>query len=702
MKNKTQMRADLRLDLKDASTTWADAELDRCIDRAVADLSRFLPAEKLYEETLSFTITDEAVTMPADTDADKIVDGMDIGSSSAGDTCTIAAQPDVARPVTFTITDANASITILSLIVKGVDENGHSIIEYLHFGGGGSKTGTGKQYFKYIHEIEIDQISGNGASDVLDIGIGAYTDVWVTLANKQIEDASETLDDGSGTAYIRDTDFRIDYARGRIKAISGGDISAADSLEIDYTKSKISIDLSSLHNFTRLDRVLYPAGEVPQEFASADFFGNVMTVTSTSDGSQAEMSEKEHIVVRYFANYDPPTDNAPGSYPKVLEQTVETAAGAYALFMIALKYEHQMAADLVLGDAELAGGDTSLTSAGTNLESAGTELGLTTAIHALADAAFDKASTYGANAVTALNSASSAAALGTIALGKVATYLENNSNEDSKGWLTKITTDVAELRTKIIVAQDAMASYLSEVDTTDLAGAEAIWDTSQKSSVIAGTLPNMTDYLTTGDDTINTINVGDNVPELRRDYSAAAERISNAWANRRQDFLTAADRRISAALGYATEISQRLSNLRSYIEQADGWGKIASGFVDEAAQRVAVAQAYVADAASQVSISDMYIAEGQARVNEIHTHILEAGTFKDIAGIYRSMAEMQYNNSASYQNAASQYRQLADRFRSEAIERRNEVWAIWRDPKGYVGELSAVMNRQPTQYSRSW
>jgi len=61
--NLTEYRDSLRVDLKDPGgedTIWTDDELNRSIYRAMSDLSRFLPQEKVYEVTLKFTITDEA------------------------------------------------------------------------------------------------------------------------------------------------------------------------------------------------------------------------------------------------------------------------------------------------------------------------------------------------------------------------------------------------------------------------------------------------------------------------------------------------------------------------------------------------------------------------------------------------------------------------------------------------------------------
>lgn len=751
-KNRTQMRSDLRLDLKDSATTWSNGELDRCIERAVGDLSRFLPDEKLYEESLQFTVTGKTVTFPADTSATAIVNASSLAAVIAGDFIAAAAQPDVPRPITWTLTDANNSIVILSIIVSGTDRNGDSIVERFHYGFGGVKTGIGSLYFKYVHSIEIDQFAyaASAGGDTLSIGYGAYTDVWVWLANKPIKKDSETVTD-----HARDAAYVMDYANGRIKAISAGGISAGDSDTIGYTKSKISLDLSSLPGFIRLRDVEYPCGEIPQEHASYEVFGNVVTVTSMQSTSQHEMDEDKHIAMRYYARHYPPTDKAPGSYPDFLDSTVELAASAYALFMIATKYEHQMATDLSTGEGKISSAESSIGDAESSIERAKSSLGdernsaaevtnslvagaaiisvatselaLTTDIHTLVDAAFNKIDGKVAAVVSALGDAATQASGATSALVKVATYLEDNSNQDAKHWLTEITSDAAELRTKITVALGGAASHLAHLATAtngDFALAEAVWAEEVKHilSDAAVTVPNAEDLLEAGDDKIDLVNIGADVAELNRRYAETALNMAEKWAAKRRDYLTGMARRIDAAMAFTTEASQRLYNLRSYMEQAEGWGNIAKIFVEEATQRVATCHAFLGKADGFIAICRAFTEEGMARIAEIRTHIEEAAVYQGLAGvhvdsaavyqavasthgnaaavyqgvaaIHRDLATAYHNEVALYQAQADTHGELAEKFREEAIERRNEAWAIWRDPKQYIGQFSLSSRRQ--------
>lgn len=593
--------ADLRLDLKDSGSVWSDPELTRCIDKAVSDLSRFLPREKIYEETIDYAVSAELFTTPAAEDDDWIVDAWSMNNEVAGATVTIANHfLDVPRPVKVTLTDANNSVNQMTLIVKGTDKDGNYVEEsfYLH----GGKVQTGKQYFYHIIQVELDQVGGNGPGDTIDVGSGTNVGVYVSLANKPIRPRAITLTSSpAGTTYALDTDFIMDYANGRVAIKSGGSMAAATAYLITYEKSRISIDLNDLPGFIKVNRVEHPGDNVPQTHESSDLFGNILTLTGSGDENQKEVTDKQHVVVQYFASHTPPSNIAAGSYPDFLDNTVILAASAYALFIEALQYEF---------------------AAVTDLASVRTALTSLAAVHTLAAAA----------------------------LAKVITYLESNSSEDSKFWLTKITTDIAGLRTAIGTALDAANTYLDEVDTTDLQGAEGVWADEVKHILTEAGIPNAEDFLELGDDFIQTVNVAADVGEGYRRYADTALEMAKAWAQKRADFLTEASARTNAAMGFVQEAIQRLSNLRTYIEQATGWGRIAETFVAEASGRIAEMDRYLSEA-------------------------------------------------AQYGAAANTDLQLSDRLREQAVERRNEAWSIWRSPDQLGADLTSSSARQPGRYN---
>ncbi len=486
-KTLTTMRADIKIDLNDGATLWSTSELDRCVQRAVADLSRYLPRERIYEVTVSTAVEDEASTAPA---------------------------------------------------------------------------------------------------------VGTY----LALTYKPIKYQSETVTDATGaTTYTRDTDYTMDYSNGEYTIISTGSITESDDLLFTYTKSKISIDLSSKTDLIRVTKVEYPIGQTPQSIASYETYGNILTITSLPGESQTNLSENKHIAIHYQGEHTAPTVSAAGTNPSFLDWTIEHAAAGYCMLVRAADYEHQAATDAGL---------------------ATTALSSIAAIHTLAAAA----------------------------LAKVITYIETNAGGTAKAVLEAITTGAANLRTAVNTALDAANAYLDEVDTTDLQGAEAVW-ASEADYVTGTSAPASKHYLTTGDDKINLVNVGSNVPENYAEYARQSLELAKHFAQTRMDFISQANARTNAAIGYIQEAAQRLSNLSTHIEEANGWVGVAMSFVQEASQRIAQIDRYISTA-------------------------------------------------DRYQGSANQFMALSDRFRQEGLERRNEVYAIWKDPKQYIGDLSSSSRRQ--------
>ena len=551
---------DLRTDLKDSGAVWSDAELTRCVEKAVADYSRFNPRERQREITIDYEVDDESVTLPTTSDIDYFVAAYDLNAKTDGAVATMAAYvPDVPRPVRIAVTDANTSITQLVIIVKGYDEDNKYIEEFFYLEGGLIQTG--QHYFSRVTEVELDEIAGNGAADLLNVGTGTDSDVWRRLAYRPIKSASLTR-----TGSTLDTDFEVDYAEGRIRRISDGNLVAGTAYTVDYTRSRIDIDLSTLiDDLIKVERVEYPSGSVPQNHSKFEVWGDILTVAGDMV-SQAEMTDAEHLIIKYLVSHSAPSAQSSGSYPSYLDTTVQLAATAYALLIEALQYTH---------------------AAATNITNAGTALTAIAAIHTACDAALDK----------------------------VITYLESNTNEDAKYWLTKITTDIANLRTSIETALDAAASGLGEVDTTSLdkatTGAEGLLDA--------------------GDNFIDTVNDGDNVPGLYRDYSLARAQIANA--------------RLAAASQYIAEATARMANLNSYIAQAGGWMAVASGFVEEAS----------------------------GRLGEMDRYLQEAALHQQTADINLRLAEV---------------------YRTEAFARRDEAWAIWMSPSQISPTYSLGQRRQ--------
>ena len=609
-KTKLQMRTDLAIDLKiTIDTELSTTELNRSIERSVADFNRFLPDEKIYEDSLQFAVADESVTFPADTSLDAVVADENLQTAAAGSTASLDGQPDMPRPLTVTITDPNLSINGMVITINGTDKDDQGIQETYGYIRGDSKTIVGKKYFKNVLQIDFIQLSGGGPGDLLDVGYGAYTEVWVNLANSPIKWGSEsaTNDDDSDAAVVRNTDFYIDYANGRVKAIAATTpgIDAGDTCTFAYSKSQIGIDLSDLPGLIRVQRVEYPVGEVPQTFVPNDVFGKYVIITGSGEsGEQARMAEDQQFRVYYDAVHQAPGEYSPGTIPEFLENTVETMAGAYALYILALKQEHQTATDI-------------------------------------------------AGARTALGNATGTHSALALALADVEKYLDDSGDStDAASILALITTA---MRTAITDAVDAMNTYLDSVATelTDSVQVRANYMGATANYVNGGTEPDILAYLTAGDALLNAVATGGEGQDVPRAYAEYARAIRESlvavFERDRQFYQQSATTRTNAAMVYASEAAQRLSNLRSHIEQAGGYVAIANTFVAKAGHYLSQVMSYLQQASQYVVASN-----------------------SDIA--------------------------LADRFRAEADERRNEVYSIWRDRKQYIGDFTAGSVRQMPSY----
>jgi len=144
-------------------TSMSNGEIAGCIEAAVHRLSEKQPCRK---EIL--------VRRALPLDDDWIVDAEDISAFVDGDTCTIANQPDTTRNVTIAITDADTSITDFQIDITGLNEDGEDVTESFLFASG--LTQTGEEYFMSISSVEVVTIAGNGAGDVLDVGVGVDVD----------------------------------------------------------------------------------------------------------------------------------------------------------------------------------------------------------------------------------------------------------------------------------------------------------------------------------------------------------------------------------------------------------------------------------------------------------------------------------------------------------------------------------------------
>jgi len=487
-------------------------------------------------------------------------------------------------------------------------------------------------------------------------------------------------------------------------------------------------EVDGMAGFIRVHQVEYPANKNPQCFVSFVVFANLLTITGLSEvEGQGALSSGNVLRIYYEAPHTMPEDEEPGSSPPFLDNTIILAASAYALFQRALNYIQQSGTDYASARTALSSADTAQTAVGTALTNLKKYLDNNSekdAIGVLKDI-FDDAADLRTAIATALDAAAAEIASGDpgtnitnmlvdadAELDKVSTYLEDNTNEDAVYWLTKLTTDIAGLRTAVGTALDALNTYLDGV-ATDLSaadGAKEDYMGTDNNYVDGGVVPDVSKYLTLGDDKLNTLNEGGEGQEVPLAYAEYAryvrENLVSPHEKNRELLAQNATSRTNAAMIYAQEAAQRLSNLRSYIEQAAGWSDIARGFLDKAGKYVDMANQLANAESIIVNRAASYIGEAESRINNLRSYIEQADKYVMVSSTFAREAEDRIADINTYLQEAAQYESiasanltLADKFKEHAMERRDEAWTIWRDRTNLIGDFSYSSRRQMGNYS---
>ena len=531
---------------------------------------------------------------------------------------------------------------------------------------------------------------------------------YVSLANHPVSKATgEIVKNAGGTVtYKRDIDYTFDYMNGKITTISGGAMAVNTAYKITYTKSKISVDLSALSPI-RVEKVEYPAHNVPQKFVRFSNWNNVLFIEGGED-TQANLSQSYHATVYYHAMHTVPTISVAGTCPEVLEDTVNLAAEAYCLFIKAERCEHDAFSDLVLArdalenlaalhndsdsalnkvagantDAETAldqvavyalEAKTDLDKIDAKITAAESALGNLAAIHSLVGTDLTSANTAFAAATTALTALSTPLSAVDTALAKIDTYLAGGT-ESTKALLAQIATDAAALRTAIGTAVDAANAALDAV-ATDLTAADGVWATSGGENTLLGTTG--IGFLNTGDDLINAVNIGADAPNLYSVYCQAVVAMAAAWAKKRADFINDAQARTQSAVGYLQEASSRLSNLSSYIDQARAYGVISDGFAQEANQRLGKCNALINQANQDIGIGNGYVSTAGMRLYQMDRYLAVATA---------------YANEGTLLNNLGQSRlAICDRFIAEANQRISIVSGNVQDSTSRIAEMDRYL-----------
>lgn len=472
---------------------------------------------------------------------------------------------------------------------------------------------------------------------VVDEAVTTIKDAWVQLASANIQPKSEKVT-VAGVEKTRDTDYRMDYAAGKIMAlITGG------SWVISYTKNKVALDISSLTDLIRVSMVEYPAGRYPEEMASFSTWGDWLYIISAGMESQKALTEDEYVFIFYKAYHTLPTETVDASYPDFLDEVVIKGSAAYALLSRAIDLHHK---------------------ASGNADEAITALGLARALHTSVVTEFAGIDTWMGSADQALDKVADEVNAAATALSQVSTY-----GSGAKSAYDAVTALVSS-------AQSALSGAASQITSvgTDLTNADNVWASLVAyitgGAGIKGAQPFLQDGLA---NFINKVTLGLNAAELMGRYAEAEVSISNLWGGKAERYLVSAQTRVAAAQARVTEGSQYIAAAQARISEGDGRVSIAGAFVAEATQRLTSAATYVGEATQRLAAGGIYLQKAIRIGERIDAYIAEADRYLVLVG--RDM-------------------ELSEAARNRGLERRAEFWEVLDDRSQYLRKKSEVARRQ--------
>ena len=472
---------------------------------------------------------------------------------------------------------------------------------------------------------------------ITDESITSSDDTWVDLANKPIDMQQSVVvtSDPAGTTYTEDTDYIIDYAQGRIQTIGVGAISDATGILVSYEKSLRGIDLSSITALIGIDRVeiAKSGGQSFQTYTGFYQWGDVLWLHPKDGVSDQNLAENDHVRIWYKAEHSKP-GAAAGSYPAFLDDVVTKGAAAYALFSKHRERNLAAVADLALARTALLKADDDQTAIDTleaavttALDSAKTALASANTAFALVDAIAD---TPLGDAETALDAVITNLGTEAEALLDSATYTGFNTSIESA--LDGAAALLDETSSVVKTALDSIVQHL-ETDTFEPDSAD--------------------NQLKTGDDFINNVNVGADVPNLFARYAEVKVLIARGRTDEAIAY-------ISQARGQIEEAAQRLIQWQLWLSEVDARISISNTYVAEARERLNIAGIITQTGLGYVQEAGGYIDEATGRMQQIDRHI-------QLGALYISQTRV-------YQENADRENQSADRFLFDAQERHRDYW----------------------------
>lgn len=545
---------------------------------------------------------------------------------------------------------------------------------------------------------------------------------YVNLANKPIEYNSETVKNNAETVtYTRDTDYTIDYSAGKITTISGGGMALSTAHKITYKKSRISVDISGLTDLISVVRVEVPL-RMPQIITGFYTWGDYLYVTSTP-GSQAPWSDKDHFRIYYHGTYTAPTDTASGNYPRWMDEVMIRGAVAYAWL---IEWADSMITTSSRTPVTIWNSGVYVGARDQNADriSASTAIGgltaATTGVYQKIQDALDALRTVTSGPFARIDTALAAliaaggphtkiqtaldaiiaaggpqAKMGTAidALAIVTTGPQDKLKAAldaltvvTTGPLAKVTTELDKIPARMTAAEASLAkigpildkAYDDSPEGGDLKTAKDTWtdgiaagtanahgDEDYLNKAAAATPAGASidqaaqEYLELGDDRINTVNLGEQAGQLYNQYALAEIQIAEHIASWRRDLVTIGRAKIDITSNHLQEALAELQQVDLYVRDSAGWADKARLYIEEAQSWAAKGQLYLSESAEWFRKGQLYTEEVVGYVRKAEIYLSETREWLGKADRYLAEAQQYFQKGQLYILETGQWLDMA-------------------------------------------
>ncbi len=332
------------------------------------------------------------------------------------------------------------------------------------------------------------------------------------------------------------------------------------------TEGSRDIDISALADRVSVDKVEFPVEQSPKVYQTFAVYMDTLTMTGDREGN----GEDCYIYWGKMHTLNADTSTIPAKY----ESLIALAAAAYAL---------ESYADSTLSQkvqTALEAAKTALDEVSGKVSDAETALSAAAGVDSDIATQLTSAADVGTEIATQI---SSAVAELTLAGNAVDDAIRTGTGSIDQATGTEITN-----------AKDRITAAITDLSN----GNTALGNAATPMSAASAAIGNMTarisqavNNLATGDDYINTVNVGGDVARTWAEY---------------------AGREVDNALGYNRQAEGYLGLAQDYIRQADGYFTESGRNLEGAAQYIAVAQKYYQKRNAYLDAGARYTQEAQA------------------------------------------------------------------------------------------